>query len=93
LVERATPPTPGVEDKERLALKAAVAHGFERVSVKRGHAILADALNAALGSVDLKRLKRALMWGRYARLLIRWRRRPRFMRITSLTNGSSRSAS
>jgi hypothetical protein len=63
LVERATPPKAGVEDKQRLALKAAVAHGFERVSVKRGHAILADALNAALGSVDLKRLKRALMWG------------------------------
>ena len=63
LVETATPPKPGLEDKERIALKAAIAHGFERASVKKAHAILADALNAALGSIDLQRLKRALMWG------------------------------
>ena len=62
LVETAAP-TVAAPDKERLALKAAIAHGFERASVKKAHAILADALNAALGSVDLKRMKRALMWG------------------------------
>ena len=63
LVETATPPAAGAPEKERTALKAAIAHGFERASVKKAHAILADALNAALGSVDLKRLKCALMWG------------------------------
>ena len=45
------------EEKEGPALQAAIAHGFERASVQKAHAILADALNCALGSVDLKRLK------------------------------------
>ena len=62
LVETAAPAV-AAPDKERLALKAAIAHGFERASVKKAHAILADALNMALGSVDLKRMKRALEWG------------------------------
>jgi hypothetical protein len=49
--------------KEKEALVAAVSHGFERASVKEAHAILADALNTALGSVDLATLKRALVRG------------------------------
>jgi conjugative relaxase-like TrwC/TraI family protein len=63
LVDTAPPPKSGGPEKEKAALTAAIAHGFERASVKKAHAILADALNAALGSVDLKRLKRALMRG------------------------------
>ena len=53
----------GQEDREKPALEAAIAHGFERASVKRAHTILADALNADLGSLDLERLKATLMWG------------------------------
>ena len=75
LVERATPPKPGVEDKERLALKAAVAHGLERVNVKRGHAILADALNAALGSVGSKEIEARSDAGRRRRAVPRKRER------------------
>jgi hypothetical protein len=49
--------------KEKEALVSAVSHGFERASVKKAHAILADALNAALGAVDLEQLKTALLRG------------------------------
>jgi hypothetical protein len=51
LVDAATPPKSGGPEEEKLT--AAIAHGFDRASVKKAHAILADALNAALGSVDL----------------------------------------
>ena len=36
---------------------AAVAHRFERASVLKGHEVLAEALNAALGRLDLQKLK------------------------------------
>jgi conjugative relaxase-like TrwC/TraI family protein len=49
--------------KEKESLVVAVSHGFERASVKKAHAILADALNAALGAADLEQLKRALVRG------------------------------
>ena len=60
LVERAAPQSVPVEVKEIDALQAAIAHGFERKSVQKSHAILADALNAGLGSLDLQKLKDAL---------------------------------
>ncbi len=47
----------GEQSREQAALGAAVAHRFERASVLRGHEVLADALNADLGKLDLKRLK------------------------------------
>lgn len=43
--------------REQAALKAAVAHRFERASVLRGHEVLAEALNADLGRLDLHQLK------------------------------------
>ncbi len=45
------------EDREAAAIHHAREHGFERTSVKPAHAVLADALNADLGRVDLERLK------------------------------------
>ncbi len=48
------------DDREAAAIHHAREHGFERTSVKPGHAVLADALNADLGRVDLGRLKREL---------------------------------
>ena len=44
-------------DQERDALRASVAHLFERQSVLREHEILAEALNQSLGSLDLEELK------------------------------------
>jgi conjugative relaxase-like TrwC/TraI family protein len=41
---------------EKLALKAAVDHLFERHSVLKGHQVLAEALNQNLGSLDLTKL-------------------------------------
>jgi conjugative relaxase-like TrwC/TraI family protein len=41
---------------EKLALKAAVDHLFERHSVLKGHQVLAEALNQNLGSLNLARL-------------------------------------
>ena len=46
-------------DQERDALRASVAHLFERQSVLREHEILAEALNQSLGSLDLEELKQA----------------------------------
>jgi conjugative relaxase-like TrwC/TraI family protein len=60
LAASARPIAPSGDDNSTPALEAAIAHGFERASVRKGHAILADALNASLGSVDLERLKHAL---------------------------------
>ncbi len=45
--------------QERDALRASVAHLFERQSVLREHEILAEALNQSLGSLDLEELKQA----------------------------------
>ena len=45
--------------QEREALRASVAHLFERQSVLREHEILAEALNQSLGSLDLEELKQA----------------------------------
>ena len=46
-------------NQEREALRASVAHLFERQSVLREHEILAEALNQSLGSLDLEELKQA----------------------------------
>ncbi len=46
--------------EERQAFQAAVAHLFERRSVASAHEVLAEALNQALGSVDLSEIKQAL---------------------------------
>ena len=43
--------------QEHKALRASVAHFFERQSVLREHEILAEALNQSLGSLDLEKLK------------------------------------
>ncbi len=43
--------------REQAALGAAVAHRFERASVLKGHEVLAEALNADLGWLDLRKLK------------------------------------
>lgn len=43
--------------REQTALGAAVAHRFERASVLKGHEVLAEALNADLGKLDLRKLK------------------------------------
>ena len=43
--------------REQAALGAAVAHRFERASVLKGHEVLAEALNADLGKLDLQKLK------------------------------------
>ncbi len=43
--------------REQVALGAAVAHRFERASVLKGHEVLAEALNADLGKLDLRKLK------------------------------------
>ena len=48
---------PGKQTREQAALGAAVAHRFERASVLKGHEVLAEALNADLGKLDLKKLK------------------------------------
>ncbi len=48
---------PEQPNHEQAALNAAVAHRFERASVLRGHDVLAEALNADLGRLDLQRLK------------------------------------
>ena len=45
---------------ESAALQAAVAHRYERASVLRGHDMLAEALNTALGTLDLQRLKQSI---------------------------------
>ena len=45
--------------QERDALRASIAHLFERQSVLREHEILAEALNQSLGSLDLGELKQA----------------------------------
>ena len=45
------------QTREQAALDAAVAHRFERASVLKGHEVLAEALNAALGRLDLQKLK------------------------------------
>ena len=45
--------------QERDALRASIAHLFERQSVLREHEILAEALNQSLGSLDLEELKQA----------------------------------
>jgi conjugative relaxase-like TrwC/TraI family protein len=42
--------------RERVALKAAVDHLFERQSVLKQHQVLAEALNQNLGSLDLAKL-------------------------------------
>ena len=44
------------DGREKIALKAAVDHLFERQSVLRRHHILAEALNQNLGSLDLAKL-------------------------------------
>ncbi|HEX8312280.1 MAG TPA: MobF family relaxase, partial [Chthoniobacteraceae bacterium] len=49
--------------QEAWALEASVAHLFERQSVAREHEILAEALNQALGSVELSTLKRIVTEG------------------------------
>lgn len=46
-----------LSSEEDRALSQAVSHLFERTSVLPQHEILAEALNQALGSVDLERLK------------------------------------
>ena len=43
--------------REQVTLGAAVAHRFERASVLKGHEVLAEALNADLGRLDLQKLK------------------------------------
>ncbi len=48
---------PEESTREQVALGAAVAHRFERASVLKGHEVLAEALNADLGKLDLQRLK------------------------------------
>ena len=45
--------------QEHDALRASVAHLFERQSVVMEHEILAEALNQSLGSLDLEELKKA----------------------------------
>ncbi len=49
--------------QERKALRASISHLFERRSVLREHEILAEALNQSLGSLDLGRLKQAVLNG------------------------------
>lgn len=44
-------------DGEKEALAASVDHLFERQSVLKEHAVLAEALNQSLGSLDLQKLK------------------------------------
>ena len=48
---------PEQPNHEQAALGSAVAHRFERASVLRGHEVLAEALNADLGKLDLQKLK------------------------------------
>ena len=48
---------PEQPNHEQAALGSAVAHRFERASVLRGHEVLAEALNADLGRLDLQKLK------------------------------------
>ena len=49
--------------QERQALRASIAHLFERSSVLREHEILAEALNQSLGSVDLESVETSrLTW-------------------------------
>ena len=48
---------------ENAALQAAVAHRFERVSVLRGHDLLAETLNTVLGALDLGMLKQSTKTG------------------------------
>jgi hypothetical protein len=49
--------------QEQAALRASVEHLFERRSVAREHEILAEALNQALGAVELGALKQSLSEG------------------------------
>jgi conjugative relaxase-like TrwC/TraI family protein len=48
---------------ERIALRQARDHLFERASVQRGHEIIAEALNQSLGTVSLDALKEKLTAG------------------------------
>ncbi len=48
---------PDDRSHEQAALGSAVAHRFERASVLKGHEVLAEALNADLGKLDLRKLK------------------------------------
>lgn len=48
---------PDEQTREQAALGAAVAHRFERASVLKGHEVMAEALNADLGKLDLRKLK------------------------------------
>ncbi len=55
---------PGHKDGQEIAaLRAGVDHLFERQSVAHGHEILAEAINQALGSVDLDVLKETVRGG------------------------------
>ncbi len=47
----------GSQPASKRALGAAVTHRFERASVLKGHEVLAEALNADLGKLDLQKLK------------------------------------
>ena len=60
----------GEMTNEQIALKHAVAHRFERASVLQGHDILAEALNAGLGTVDLHALKREVHAGSAGLILL-----------------------
>ncbi len=48
---------------ENAALQAAVAHRYERASVLRAHDVVAEALNFALGTLDLRKLKSCIHMG------------------------------
>jgi conjugative relaxase-like TrwC/TraI family protein len=63
LRERALDFTRGVEEggREMRSLQASVDHLFERRSVARKHEILAEALNQGLGTVEVDKLKKALL--------------------------------
>lgn len=50
-------PEPPMPTRERESLRIATAHLFERRSVASGHELLAEALNANLGHLDLDKLQ------------------------------------
>ncbi len=54
---------PAETTREQMALGSAVAHRFERASVLKGHEVLAEALNAGLGKLDLQKLKQEVRAG------------------------------
>lgn len=56
-------PGPVESRGETLALQQARDHLFERVSVQRGHEVLAEALNQDLGRLELDQLKQTLIDG------------------------------